>query len=174
MKENTNIPYFNDNGKYVMLYSIIRYDLSEEIILPKKLKKEILEHYKHINDLFKSYPKFDMYLFTKFFSYNIYLKANNFKTKNVDYENIDINPITYYIIKYLRKSWEISKDALNLIHCPCSYNKKTQLTRNYIYKYYTKKFIEALKNDDIYSRHYYDNEILGHLLFYDNLEKGDF
>ena len=174
MNENINIPNFGVDGKYVMLYSIIKYDLSEEIILPKKLKKEILEHYKHINDLFKSYPKFDMYLFTKFFSYNIYLEANNFKTKNVNYENIDINPITYYIIKYLRKSWEISEDALNLIHCPCNYNKKTQLTRNYIYKYYTKKFIEALKNDDIYSRHYYDNEILGHLLFYDNLQKGEF
>ena len=68
-----------------------------------------------------------MYLFTKFFSYNIYLKGNNFKTKDVDYENIDINPITYYIIKYLRKSWEISTDALNLIHCPCNYNKKHYL-----------------------------------------------
>ena len=127
MKENTNIPYFNDNGKYVMLYTIIKYGLFEEIILPKKLKKEILEHYKQINDLFKSYPKFDMYLFTKFFSYNIYLKANNFKTKDVDYKNIDINPITYYIIKYLRKSWEISKDDLKLIHCLCNYNKKHNL-----------------------------------------------
>ena len=125
MKENTNIPYFKDNGKYVMLYSIIRYDLFEEIILPKKLKKEILEHYNYIDNLFKSYPKFDMYLFTKFFSYNIYLEANNLKTKDVDYENIDINPITFYIIKYLRKSWGISKDDLKLIHSPCSYNKKT-------------------------------------------------
>ena len=112
MKENTNIPNFDDDGKYIMLYSIIKYDLSEEIILPKKLKKEILEHYKHINDLFKSYPKFDMYLFTKFLSYNIYLKANNFKTKDVDYENIDINPITYYIMKYLRKSWEIDRKSV--------------------------------------------------------------
>ena len=42
MKENTNIPYFNDNGKYITLYSIIKYDLSEEIILPKKFKTEIL------------------------------------------------------------------------------------------------------------------------------------
>ena len=40
MKENINIPNFNDNGKYVMLYSIIKYDLSEEIILPEKLKKK--------------------------------------------------------------------------------------------------------------------------------------
>ena len=55
-----------------------------------------------------------MYLFTKAFSYNIYLEANNFKIKNVNYENIDINPITYYIIKYLRRSWDISEDALNL------------------------------------------------------------
>ena len=143
--ENTNIPNFDDDGKYSILYSIIKYDLSEEIILPEKLKKEILEHYKHINDLFKSYPKCDMYLFTKCFSYNIYLKANNFKTKDVDYENIDINPITYYIIKYLRKSWGISEDALNRIHCPCNYNKKTLLTRNYIYKYYTKNLWKLLK-----------------------------
>ena len=35
MKENTNIPNFDDDGKYIMLYSIIKYDLSEEIILPK-------------------------------------------------------------------------------------------------------------------------------------------
>ena len=34
--------------------------------------------------------------------------------------------------------------------------------------------MEAVKNDDINSRHYYDNEILGHLLFYDNLQKGEF
>ena len=40
MKENTNIPYFDDDEKYIMLYSIIKYDLSEEIILPKKLKKK--------------------------------------------------------------------------------------------------------------------------------------
>ena len=51
---------------------------------------------------------------------------------------------------------------------------KTQLTRNYIYKYYTRKFIKAIKNDDIKLRHYYDNEILGHLTFYDNIEKGEF
>ena len=137
MKKNINIPNFGVDGKYIMLYSIIKYDLSQEFILPKKLEKEILEHYKHINDLFKSYPKFDMYLFSKFFSYNIYLEANNFKIKKVDYENTDINPITYYIMKYLRKSWEISKDVLKLIHCPCNYNKNTLLTRNYIYKYYT-------------------------------------
>ena len=76
-----NINIIDDDGKYIMLYSITKYDLSEVIILPKKLKKEILKHYKHINDLFKSYPKFDMYLFTKAFNYNIYLEANNFKTK---------------------------------------------------------------------------------------------
>ena len=115
-----------------------------------------------------------MYLFTKFFSYNIYLEANNLKTKDVNYENIDINPITYYILKYLEKAWEISKDDLSLIHCPCNYNKKTLLTRNYIYKYYTRKFMKAIKNDDIKSRHFYDNKILIHLTFYENIEKGDF
>ena len=35
-------------------------------MLPKKLKKEILEHYNYNDNLFKSYPKFDIYLFTKF------------------------------------------------------------------------------------------------------------
>ena len=62
---------------------------------------EILCHYKHINDLFKTYNKFDMHLFTKAFSYNIHLEAINFKTNNINYKNIDINAITYYIIKYL-------------------------------------------------------------------------
>ena len=106
MNENINIPNFGVDGKYIILFSIIKYDLTDDFIVPKKLKNEILEHYNYIDNLFKSYPKFDMYLFTKFFSYNIYLEANNFKTKDVDYENIDIKPITYYIIKYLRKSWE--------------------------------------------------------------------
>ena len=76
-------------------------------------------------------------------------------------------------MKYLRKAWGISKDDLNLIHCPCNYNKKTLLTQNYIYKYYTKKFIKAVKNDDIKSRHYYD-KILIHLTFYENIQKGEF
>ena len=53
MMENINIPNFKDKKNYNRIYSIIKYDLSEEFILPKKLEKEILEHYKHINDLFK-------------------------------------------------------------------------------------------------------------------------
>ena len=31
--------------------------------------------------------------------------------------------------------------------------------------------MKAVKNDDINSRHYYDNEILGNLLFYEYLQK---
>ena len=46
-----------------------------------------------IKDLYKVYPKFNMYLFTKAFSYNLYLEANNFNTDNVDYNDICITSI---------------------------------------------------------------------------------
>ena len=47
------------------------------------------------------------------------------------------------------------------------------LTRNYIYKYYTKKLQEAEKSDNITSKQYYDNVILGRLTFYKHLEKDE-
>ena len=34
--------------------------------------------------------------------------------------------------------------------------------------------MKAIKNDDIKSRHFYDNKILIYLTFYENIEKGDF
>ena len=40
MKENINIPNFGIDGKYIILYSIIKYDLSEEFILPRKQRKK--------------------------------------------------------------------------------------------------------------------------------------
>ena len=67
MKENINIPNFGIDGKYIILYSIMKYGLTDEFILPENLEHEILEHYNIIYDLFKSYSKFDMYLFTKAF-----------------------------------------------------------------------------------------------------------
>ena len=140
-----NIPISSDYEKYKLLTSIIKYDLSEEINVPEKLMNEVLCHYKHINDSFKTYHKFDVHLFTKAFSYNMYLEATNFKTNNINYENIDINAITYYVIKYFKRSWDISDDDLYQIYCPSNYNKKTLLTRNYIYKYYTKNLQEAVK-----------------------------
>ena len=50
-----------------------------------------------------------MYLFTKAFSYNLYLEANNFNTDDVDYGGIYITSIAYNIIKYLKNSWEINR-----------------------------------------------------------------
>ena len=34
--------------------------------------------------------------------------------------------------------------------------------------------MEAIENNNITSRHYYDNEILGNLIFYENLQKDEF
>ena len=49
-------------------------------------------------------------------------------------------------------------------------NRKTRLTRNYIYKYYTRKLTKAFLNKDIESENYYFKEILEKLVFYDNLK----
>ena len=35
------------------------------------------------------------------------------------------------------------------------------------------KFIEAVKNEDYKSKHYFNNKVLGNLNFYDNLLKND-
>ena len=75
-------------------------------------------------------------------------------------------------MKYLRKAWDIEKQDIQKLK---GYFKaeKTRLTRNFIYDYYTDKFIKAVKNEDYKSKHYFDNEILGNLNFYDNLWKKD-
>ena len=77
-------------------------------------------------------------------------------------------------MKYLRKAWDIEKqDIEKLKDSKESFkpNAKTRLTRNFIFDYYTAQFIEAVKNGDNKTRHYYDNEILGNLISYDKLSK---
>ena len=49
-------------------------------------------------------------------------------------------------------------------------NRKTRLTRNYIYKYYTGKLTKAFYNKDIELQNYYFKEILQPLVLYDNLQ----
>ena len=36
---------------------------------------------------------------------------------------------------------------------------------NFIYDYYTVKFIQAVREEDYKSKYYFDNEILGNLIF---------
>ena len=171
--KNINIPNFIKIDNYMALTFITKYDFSEEFDVPDNLIDRILQYYKTIEEIFKIYPRFDIHVFTKAFSYNLYLEACNFNTDEVNYDNICLSSIAYNILKYLRKSWEIKKEDLKKIPYFHSYyknNRKTRLTRNYIYKYYEGKFLKAIKEDDINSRHYYDNEILGPLIYYDNLE----
>ena len=35
MNENINIPNFGVDGKYIILFSIIKYDLTDDFIVPK-------------------------------------------------------------------------------------------------------------------------------------------
>ena len=104
----------------------------------------------------------------------MYLESVNFKTKNINYDNIDINVMTYHIINYLKKSGSIEEEDILTIYCPCKHNDKTLKTKNYIFKYYTNKFKEAADKDNEKSRNYYDNEVLGHLLFYDRVDRDYF
>ena len=88
-----------------------------------------------IKDLYKLYPKFNMYLFKKAFSFNLYLETNNFNTDDVDYSDICITSIAHNIIKYLRKSRRINKEDIKKVpyfHHEYKNNRKTRLTRNYI------------------------------------------
>ena len=82
-----------------------------------------------------------------------------------------INCIQYYkISKRIEGDKKEDLKKIPYFHSYYKNNRKTRLTRNYIYKYYTNKFLKAVKDDNITSRHYYDNEILGPLIYYDNLE----
>ena len=162
----------NDVEIGTLLYSITRNDTSEDFIIPEKLFYVVVDNYKKVYEIFNHYQNFDIEIYTLSFTYNLYLSSVNFKTHNIDYDNININSISYYIMKYLRKAWDIKKkDILKLKELNDSFkpNKNTILTRNCIYDYYTDKFIEAVKNEDYKSKHYYDNEILGNLNFYDNV-----
>ena len=171
--KNINIPNFEKIGRYVMLLSIIKHDYTDEFTIPDNLYDKIITYYNMIKDLYQIYPRFDMYLFTKAFSYNLYLEANNFNTDEVDYSDICITSIAYNIIKYLKKSWEINKEDIKKVpyfHQEYKNNRKTRLTRNYIYKYYTRKLTKAILNKDKESQDYFFKEILEKLVFYDNLK----
>ena len=71
--KNINIPNFEEIDSYVILLSIIKYDFSKEFIIPDYLYSKILAYCIMISDLYKIYPRFDMYLFMKVFAYNLYL-----------------------------------------------------------------------------------------------------
>ena len=170
--KNINIPYFENVDGYVILLSIIKHDYTNEFAIPDNLYNKIITYFNMIKDLYKMYPKFNMYVFTKAFGYNLYLEANNFNTDDVDYSDICITSIAYNIIKYLRKSWEINKEDIKKVpyfHREYKNNRKTRLTRNYIYKYYTRKLTKAFLNKDIESEIYF-KVILEQLVFYDNLK----
>ena len=77
-------------------------------------------------------------------------------------------------MKYLRKAWGIKKqdiDKLKGLKDSFKPNAKIILTRNFIYDYYTAKFIGEIREEDSESKHYFDNEILGNLMFFGNLSK---
>ena len=110
--KNINIPNFIKIDNYMALTFITKYDFSEEFDVPDNLIDRILEYYKVIKDLFNIYPRFDIHVFTKAFSYNLYLEACNFNTDEVNYDNICLSSIAYNILKYLKKSWYIKKKTL--------------------------------------------------------------
>jgi len=176
--ENIFIPKFiTNNKKYVFLDRITNINEPDDYIVSNELMHKILNHYKHINNIFKHYHKFDIHLFTKAFSYYMYLETVNFKTRNINFDNIDnikIHSITYYIMKYLKKSWSIDDSNIKKIHYPIKYNDKTLKTKNYIYKYYQNKLKKAVYKGNNRLRNYYDNEILGPLIFYDRVDKEDY
>ena len=63
--KNINIPNFETIGGYVMLLGITKHDYTEEFNIPNNLYNKIITYYNMIKDLYKIYPKFNMYLFTK-------------------------------------------------------------------------------------------------------------
>ena len=114
MSQDFNIANFkhieiNDVEIETLLYSITRIDSSEDFIIPEKLYYDVVDNYKKVYEIFNHYPKFDIEIYTLSFTYNLFLNSVNFKTRNIDYDNININSISYYIMKYLRKAWGIEK-----------------------------------------------------------------
>ena len=153
MSQDFNIANFkhieiNEVKIRTLLYSITRNDTSEDFMIPEKLYYDVVDNYKKVYEIFNHYPKFDIEIYTSSFTYNLYLNSVNFKTRSIDYDNININSISSYIMKYLRKAWGIEKqDIAKLNDSKESFktNAKTRLTRNFIFDYYTAKFIEAVK-----------------------------
>ena len=64
--------------------------------------------------IFNHYQNFDIEIYTLSFTYNLYLSSVNFKTHTIDYDNFTINSISYYIMKYLRKAWDIKKQDIKI------------------------------------------------------------
>ena len=52
--KNINIPNIEKIDGYVILISIIKYDFSEEFIIPNYLYDKILAYYNFIRDLYKN------------------------------------------------------------------------------------------------------------------------
>ena len=63
--KNINIPNIEEIDDYVILISIIKYDFNEEFIIPNYLYDKILAYYNLIKDLYKIYPRFDIYLISQ-------------------------------------------------------------------------------------------------------------
>ena len=109
-----------------LLYSITRIDTPEDFIIPEKLYYDVVDNYKKVYEIFNHYQNFDIEIYTLSLTYNLYLNSVNFKTHIVNYDNININSISYYIMKYLRKAWGIKKqDIQKLINDSFKHYKKT-------------------------------------------------
>ena len=80
----------------------------------------------------------------------------------------------YLIINYLKKSWSIDDNDIKKIHYPIKYNDKSLKTKNYIFKYYQNKFKKAVYKGSKKLRNYYDNEILGPLIFYERVDTDNY
>ena len=80
-----------------------------DFIIPEKLYYAVVDNYKKVNEIFNHYQSFDIEIYTLSFPNNLYLNSINFNTHNIDYNKIYINSIYYYIMKHLRKAWDIKK-----------------------------------------------------------------
>ena len=104
----------------------------------------------------------------------MYLELVNFKTKNINFNNINIYSMAYNIMNYLKKSWSIDDNDIKKIYYPIRYNDKTLKTKNYIFKYYQNKFLKAAIKGNKKLINYYDNKILGPLIFYERVDKENY
>jgi hypothetical protein len=175
---NAYFRYINLEGVDVctILYGIARLDLYVGYKTSRYLRERIKDHYKYIHDIFNKYPSFDMDLFTHSFSYSLYLQSVNFRTGEVNYnDEINLNVISYNIIKYLKKSLEITEHDLHRLYVPyIIFNKrKNNLTRNFIYNYYKEEFNDARDNEECTLQDYYDSAILDRLQYYNKLVDRD-
>ena len=127
----------NDVEIGTLLYSITRNDISEDFIIPEKLYYDVVDNYKKVYEKFNHYQNFDIEIYTLSFTYNLYFSSAIFKTHNINYDNINydninydninINSILYYIMKYLRKAWDIKKQDIQKLKGSFKLNKKLYL-----------------------------------------------